>query len=169
MVYSRTVLHTLTLSQAVIVSNQSTVPFYGTLEEADNFHGQMLEGQLWEYTERSKRVKALVSATRRIEQLNFAGSKTDESQFLQFPRGGDTTVPVSIRQATYVLALKLLEGVDPETEADNALTTLQGYGNLRTEKSGPPVYVVAGIPSYTAWSLLLPYLRERRELYLERR
>ena len=166
----RSVSQTLVLQEFIVHENASVYPMYGTLTKADNYFGSMLEGQRWIYTERSKRIKALVSATKRIDRLNFLGEKTDSSQPLQFPRGTDTLVPVEIEEACYHIADALLKGVDPETEADNLPTSLLAYGGLRTEydRSVINAWTRAGIPSQHAWNLLLPFLASRTELYIRR-
>ncbi len=166
----RSVESTLLLTQSVIVANGSTLPIYGTLEKADNYFARMREGQRWVYTDRLKRLQALVSATKRIDRLNFQGDMASADQPLQFPRGTDTEVPVDIEQACYELALVLLKGVDPDTEQDNLSHTVQAFGGLRSEydRSFVPAYLRAGIPSATAWNLLLPYLKERREIEIRR-
>jgi len=160
----------LYLTQVVQVANKKTVPFYGTVNDANNYFEQMLEGQRWMNTPQEKRVKALISATRRIEQLNFRGQMASADQPLQFPRGTDTTVPVDIEQACYELAQALLKGIDPDTEAANLRNSLQAYGGLRTELNTeqPQPWTIAGIPSFTAWQLLLPYMEEVRGVKLER-
>lgn len=152
------------------MANGTTLPIYGTIQGADNYFAMMLEGQRWAYTDRLRKLQALVSATKRIDRLNFAGSQYDASQQLQFPRGTDTIVPVDIEQACYELALALLKGIDPDTERDNLSAIVQGYGTLRSEfdRSSVPAYIAAGIPSATAWNYLLPYLKPRTELDIRR-
>lgn len=169
-VISRTVESSLYLTQYLIPENRTTLPIYGTLEKANNYFAMMLEGQRWLYTDSLKKMQALVSATKRIDRLNFIGDKADDSQYLQFPRGTDTLVPVDIEQATYELALVLLKGVDPDTEHDNLSANVQAYGGLRSEfdRSFVPPYIASGIPSQTAWNLLLPYLDPRNEIELRR-
>ncbi len=159
---------TLYLNQSVSVTNNKTVPVYGTVEDADNYFSQTLEGQRWMFTEQGKKFKALVSATRRIDRLNFFGTQANPEQLLQFPRGTDTSVPVQIQQACYELAQALLKGVDPDTETDLLVTTFQGYGGLRTEydRSSSQPWIIAGIPCKMAWDLLWPFLDERRGIIL---
>lgn len=160
----------LYLTQSAMVANGSTVPMYGSIEKADNYFSQMLEGQRWMSTDRLRKSQALISATRRIDRLNFMGCKHDVLQPLQFPRGTDTLVPVDIEQACFELAQELLKGVDPNTERDNQLATVQAFGQLRSEfdRSSVLPYISAGIPSATAWNLLLPYLWEQRGIELRR-
>lgn len=166
----REIIQTISFAESVVVANGSTVPMYGTVEKADNYFAVMLEGQRWAFTERLKRVQAMVSATRRIDRLNFKGVQTSAEQPLQFPRGTDTLVPVEIEQATYELALVLLKGVDPDTEADNLSATVQAYGSLRSEfdRTSIPPNIRAGIPSQTAWNLLFPFLDPVRGITLRR-
>lgn len=167
----RTVSHVLVFRHEVCVANSTNLKFYGTLERADNYFAMMLEGQLWCCTDRTRKLQALVSATRRIDRLNFVGVQAVPGQPLQFPRGTDTVVPVDIEEATFQLALALLSGVDPDTEADNINVTLQAYGlGLRSEydRTITPPHTAAGIPSPTAWNLLKPYLDERLGMLLRR-
>lgn len=166
----RTVIDSFGPTQSTMVWNGSTLPIYGTLEKADNYFASMLEGQLWAYKDRDLRMRALVSATKRIDRLNFIGEQADAEQPLQFPRGTDTLVPVEIEQACYEVAYALLKGVDLDTERDNLSMTVQAFGGLRSEhdRSIVPLYLASGIPSATAWDLLLPYLQGRRGLQMER-
>lgn len=160
----------LYLTSGVTAANTSNILVYGSIEKADNYFASVLHGQKWEYLDRSLKAKALVSATKLIEQLNFAGTPTVPSQPLSFPRGTDTLVPVAIEEATYELALALLKGIDPDTERDNLSMTVQGYGTVKAEynRASPPPYIVSGIPSPTAWHKLLPFLEERRAVRITR-
>lgn len=166
----RSVTHHLNLSQGTVPQNVSTFLMYSTLERADNYFACRLEGQQWMFTDRDKRLKAMVSATERIDLLNFRGEKADASQLLQFPRGTDTTVPDEIEKACYHVAYALLKGIDPDTEADNLPTTLLAYGNLRSQYDRSVVnpWTRAGIPNQHAWNLLFPFLDPRTELVLRR-
>lgn len=156
----REVESVLTLVQDVVVELVTTFNIYGTLAGADAYFGSLLRGQRWMYTDQIRKRQALNEATMRIDTLNFVGEKADASQPLQFPRGTDTLVPVDVERACYELAQALLRGVDPDTERDNLSTIVQAYGGLRTEydRTGVPAHLAAGIPSFTAWQLLVPYL-----------
>jgi hypothetical protein len=167
----REVAHTIAFVQNASGLNITQTPMYGSLEGADRYFANMLEGQRWEYTEPDKRRRALVTATRRIDNLPFIGEKADAGQLLQFPRGTDTLVPVQIEQAAYELAIVLLKGVDPDTEAANLYTKTQAYGGIRSEYDRSrafPIYIQAGIPSQVAWNLLLPWIAENRAVRLNR-
>lgn len=151
------------IGQGVVVNNLTTLPIYGSIEKADNYFAMVLHGMRWQDTDRTRKLQALVTATKIIDRLNFIGVKASESQPLQFPRGTDTLVPVAIEEATYELALVLLKGVDPDTEKDNLYTNSQAYGPVRTDynRQAVPMHTVHGIPSPTAWNLLFPYLLAR--------
>ena len=114
--------------------------------------------------------KALAMATKAIDRLNFRGEKYDSSQVNQFPRGTDTTVPDDIGQATFEIALALLDGIDPELEAENLGMTSQGYANVRStyDRTITVPHMAAGIPSLTAWRYLVPYLRDPSFIKIER-
>lgn len=166
----REVESSLLLVQSVVAEVFTTFNIYGNLADADRFFGSLLEGQRWAYTDPHRRRQALNSATMRIDRLNFSGCRASSTQPLQFPRGTDTEVPEDIKQATYLLALALLKGIDPDTERDNLSVVVQAYGGLRTEydRTSTPAYVSAGIPCPTAWNLLQPYLDPKLGLRLER-
>ncbi len=162
----RSVTSNFWIGQNAGVNNMTTLPIYGTVERADNYFALTLEGMRWSDTDRDRKVRALVTATKAIDRLNFAGSKATSDQPLQFPRGTDTLVPVAIEEATYELALALLRGINPDTERDNLYKNSQAYGPVRTDynRGAVPLHIVHGIPSPTAWNLLLPFLEERRGL-----
>jgi hypothetical protein len=164
----REVITNFWIGQSASVNNLTTLPIYGSIEKADNYFSMLLHGMRWSDTDRTRKLQALVSATKRIDLLNFTGYKAYESQPLQFPRGRDTEIPVAIEEATYELALVLLKGINPDTERDNLYKQTQVYGPVRTDyKSGSvPLYIVHGIPSPTAWNLLYAYLQPRLGLQL---
>jgi hypothetical protein len=164
----RSVANNFYIGQDVSVNNLTNLPIYGTIERADNYFALLLHGMRWQDTTRDMKLRALVSATRQIDQLNFIGQKANDSQPLQFPRGTDTLVPEDIEKAAYELAAVLLKGIDPDTERDNLYKNSQVFGQLRTDynRTAVPMYILHGIPSATAWNLLLPYLDERRGLLI---
>ena len=143
---------------------------YMTVEEADTYFGEVLNVEAWEYANVVDRTKALAMGTRAIDQLNFMGVKAEISQDNQFPRDSDTAVPVDIQNACAEIALRLLDGVDPEIEYENLRMVTQGYSNVRSTYDSGQVarHIVAGIPSITAWRFLFPYLRDGGSVKLNR-
>ena len=94
-----------------------------------------------------------------VEEIMIA----EGSQELEFPRGADTEVPEAIRRACYEIAHTLLDGKDPELELENLGIVSQGYSSVRTTFSRthvPVEHIVNGVPSATAWRLLVPFLRD---------
>jgi len=143
---------------------------YCTKTEADTYFSGRLNTDAWDDASDADKDKVLIQATRIIDQLNFKGEKTDAAQELQFPRNDDTEVPDDIKCACSEIALALLDGVDPEIEADNLFMISQGYANVRStyDRQAQAEHSVAGVPSVTAWRYLLPYLRDSRAVDLSR-
>lgn len=164
----RSVTSNFHIGQLSIVNNLTTLPIYGSIEKADNYFSLMLQGMRWNSVDRTTKLRALVSATKLIETLNFIGRKASAQQPLQFPRGTDTTTPVAICEATYELALALLKGIDPNTEKDNLYAQSQVYGSIRKDynRTAIPMHTLHGIPCPTAWNLLLAYLEPKLGLTL---
>jgi hypothetical protein len=124
----------------------------------------------WDIATSPLRNKGLKQATKIIDSLNILGEKKDENQVLQFPRKEDDDVPNEIKEACWVIALALLDGVDPEIEFENLQMVAQGYANTRStyDRSLPAEHLLAGVPSITAWRLLKPFLRDKNEITLLR-
>lgn len=143
---------------------------YVTIDEANTYFSERLFTESWDDADTTKRNKALAMSTKAIDRLNFKGEKTDEEQELQFPRYDDSEIPQDIKDACCELALKFLDGIDADMETDNIAITGNNFSGAHTtyDRSFAPEYVMAGIPSSTAWRLLLPYLRDTRTLSVNR-
>lgn len=143
---------------------------YGSLLDAESYFGTRLNADAWLNADQVDQNKALLTATRLIERLNFNGTKTDPAQVLEFPRGGDQTVPQDILIACYEIALALLDGVDPDMEIDILDATSFGIGSARLTRDPNRVVdsIVSGIPSKIAWNYLRPYLRDSRSVRLSK-
>lgn len=143
---------------------------YATIAEAATYLNDRLNVTAWECSTDDERRRALAMATNIIDRLNYLGAKTDPDQTNQFPRGGDTTIPQDIKNASAEIALALLDGVDPELEYENLLMVSQGYSSLRStfNRNSAPPHVIAGVPSVLAWRFLQPYLRDPNELAIFR-
>lgn len=143
---------------------------YIEIDEAQEYFDLRLHTNAWDEAEDIDRTKALETATRLIDRLNFLGSKTDDSQELQFPRGEDIDVPQDIKFACAEIALRLLDGFDPELEYENLLIISQGYSNVRStyDRSRIPEHIAAGIPSIVAWRYIKPYIRDAQVVDLSR-
>jgi len=146
------------------------VSSYATESEAQVYFDTRLNAEAWDDADSTTRTKALGHATNIVDRLNFLGCKADETQSNQFPRGTDVGIPQDIKSATCEIALALLDGVDPQLEFENVFMTSQGYGGVRSSfnRSVKPVHLLAGVPSFTAWTYLKPYLRDPLSIELFR-
>jgi len=167
---------------------------YATVEEANQYFSERLHTASWDNSSPVEQNKALLMATRSIDNLNFKGYKhtvdtllsgvsdisevdpasihaAEVAQELEFPRGSDTVVPPVIQRACYEIAFSLLDGVDPDTELENLGVVSQGYAGIRTTYNRiqqPIEHLVAGIPSATAWRLLKPFIRDGKAVKISR-
>lgn len=167
MTYTHNLLDTLIFNGYFDETIYSPPIYYGSLEEADRYLTKKIDGQDWvEYQEKEK---ALVEATRLIDNLWFQGVKTETDQTLEFPRNDGTTVPKEIRYACYELAFTLIHGVDPNKEIKNQRATMLQYSVTKTMYGNAVQdHVMAGIPSHQAWGYLRPYLVDPGSLNLRR-
>jgi hypothetical protein len=136
---------------------------YMTYLEADTYMSTYrLVTSAWDAADNATKTKALEMATRLMDGLAYDGDKADDDQELQFPRGSDTSVPTDIKEACAENAYSLLDGVDVEFEYDNLRSLSMGFANVRSSQSGGmvPEHKTAGIPSFIAWRLMKPYLRQ---------
>ena len=149
--------------------------------DADVYFANRLNSNAWLDAVVADRDKALIEATRAIDRLNFCGEKKVSTQYLQFPRlnrdvddptitTADTEIPADIKAACCEIAIKLLDGVDVDEEAELVSKTSQGYGGARStyDRSFVPEWKAAGIPSPRAWALLKPYVRDYHTINLSR-
>lgn len=152
---------------------------YLTNTEADDYFNNRLQNALWLDSTEARKSIALRQATRIIDKLNFAGDLVDPDQDLQFPRANtsddnvitsDSTIPDDIKKACCEIAYALLDGIDPDSEIQALTMDVQLIAGARTEydRTFVPEYIMAGIPSPTAWNYLKPYLRDPRQLNLLR-
>jgi hypothetical protein len=167
---------------------------YGTVIDGDVYFATRLHSEAWELSSALDKAKALYTATRSIDRLNFKGNKTvvynlyvaavdpDDvtdamirvaslTQELEFPRDGDTTIPREVEEACYEIAYSLLDGVDPEMEIENIGLTGTSFAGVKTsyDRINQPVeHLSNGIASSMGWRLLKPYLRFSRAIKISR-
>lgn len=152
------------------VPPDTTGKVYATATEGDEYFTDRLNSDAWDDASDADKAKALITATKIMDRLNYKGDKTSDDQTLQFPRDTDTLIPQDIKDACCEVALALLDGVDPEMEFDNLNMVSQNYANVRStyDRSVPGEHIVAGIPSVSAWRYLKPYLRDGGSVNLSR-
>ena len=144
---------------------------YIDITDADQFFNDyVLDSDAWDIAEYNQKTVALNEATILIDRLNFAGSKNDSAQTLQFPRGTDTVVPDDIKRACCYIALELLDGINLDFEFNNLFLKQHSFGGASStyDRTSHAEHVIAGIPSIRAWRLLRPYLRDSREINIDR-
>ncbi len=167
---------------------------YGSIIKANAYFLTRLHSEAWENESASNQTKALYTATRIIDRLNYKGYKhtvylileaaadyddveqadrrvAEAAQELEFPRDADTTTPDDIELACFEIALALLDGVDPDTELENLGVTNQSYSGVKTaynRDQQPIEHLLHGIPSAMAWRILKPFLRDGRAVITTR-
>jgi len=121
---------------------------YVTLDEADIYLESVMNTEPWDLSTDTLRTKAIKASQKIIESLNTVGTLVDNE-------------PVElVKDATVEIALKLLDGVDPETELYNYTIKEMEFDRLKqTNKSGEtPLHVIAGVPSVTAFNILRRFM-----------
>jgi len=152
------------------------LPAYDTYINADEYFQNRLHTLAWDEAASTEKTTALTEATQRIDRLRFTGVMVEDDQEMEFPRyygdepEGDEEIPDDIKIACYELAFALLDGVDPDLEAENLAVISQGYSSVRIAKSSmtPQDHIAAGIPNLTAWRHLVAYLAPDREIKIHR-
>jgi len=143
---------------------------YVSIADANTFFGNRLDSTYWDESTNARKTKALLMATKAIDNLNYLGSPTSSTQENQFPRNDDSDIPQAIKDACCLIASKLLEGIDPELEYENMRMISQGYANVRSTYDSTiiPEHTIHGIVSVEAWRLIKPYLRSGKEFRIDR-
>ena len=155
---------------------------YTTVSDADDYFATRFAANRWLAANPDDKLRALTTATQIINRLNFVGLKAaayvvkraggtkaeiraaGNTQENQFPRNDDTEVPVEIEQACCEIAYALISGIDPDKELRSLATASESIGPLGLkvtyDRTRAAEWIMAGVPSPTAWQLLQPYLRD---------
>jgi hypothetical protein len=97
----------------------STSNSYCSLTEADAYFADRLNSSEWTSASQGTKEKALITATRRIDEEQFVGYKVSKDQALKWPRYNvldedgffyfaTDSIPERVKQAVFVTALELL-------------------------------------------------------------
>lgn len=137
---------------------------------AQDYFATRVGADAWDYSDSAQREKALAHATRIIDNLNLKGQKSTADQDNEFPRLGQSDVPIDITNACCEIALSLLDGVNIELELENLSLVNQAYANVKStyDRSSLPEHILAGVPSSTAWRFLKPYVIDGRNFNMIR-
>ena len=102
----------------------ATANSYVTLAEANTYFETVPDSTTWDNKTDDQKKRALISATRWIDSLNFYGDRCDEDQALKWPRNNYevddvelacTAIPKNIKYAEYELARALANETDAIT------------------------------------------------------
>jgi len=153
-----------------IVATEELGSSYITVAEFQTYIYNRVTGNVVDAATDREIEAASIQASASIDQLNIVGEKLVDTQTSQFPRTGQSAVPQEVKDACCDIVIALLDGVDPEMEYENMYQISQGYANVRStyDRKFPPIHVVAGIASITAWRKLLPYLVSRSVIRMSR-
>ena len=108
----------------VATLKSATANSYVTLAEANTYFETVPDSTTWTNKTDDQKNRALISATRWIDGLNFYGDRCDESQALKWPRNNYhvddvelacTSIPANIKYAQYELARALANDTDAIT------------------------------------------------------
>jgi|TARA_R110002126_G_scaffold97505_1_gene227116 hypothetical protein len=95
-----------------------------TLEEANAYFETVPSSSTWDDKNNDQKNRAIISATRWIDSLNFYGDRCDNGQALSWPRNNYhvdrveltcSAIPADIKYATYELARALANDTDAVT------------------------------------------------------
>ena len=109
-----------------------TANSFVTLAEANAYFETVPSSTNWDNKTDDKKNRALISATRWIDTLNFYGDRCDQSQALSWPRNNYhvdrvelacSAIPDDIKYATYELANALAN----DTDSITGLQATRGY------------------------------------------
>ena len=122
----------------------ATANSYVTLAEADSYFETVPDSHSWDNKTDDKKNRALISATRWIDTLNWYGQRCDNEQALSWPRNNYhvdrveltcDAIPNDIKYATYELAFALANDTDAitGTTGDKGLYEEVELGDLKVK------------------------------------
>lgn len=143
---------------------------YNTDSEVDTFMSNRLRTGAWDTAEGGDKNASRAMSTAIIDRLAYLGVKVTTAQVNEFPRDDDSVVPQEIKDAHSLICLALLDGKDPEMEFENLTLIIHQFGQTKSvyDRSQLPPHILAGVPSFEAWTILKPYLRDGSQISLQR-
>lgn len=143
---------------------------YNTSSEVNTFMSTRLRTGSWDNATGGDKTASMSMATAIINRLAYLGNKLTIGQVNEFPRGADAAVPQAVKDAHSLITLALLDGKDPEMEFENLTLTLHQFGQTKSQydRTQLPPHILAGVPSFEAWTVLKPYLRDGSQVSLQR-
>lgn len=121
----------------------ATFRVFGSVSGADAYlAASVIHADAWDALATAAKQRAVISATRILNRVPWAGSRSVPTQPLAFPRSGltvdgvdiaDTVVPDQICEATYEIAALLAGGT---TSIETSATTATGVKRVRERVEG---------------------------------
>jgi hypothetical protein len=136
---------------------------YAEVAEADAYLGASITATDWRAAGSDTKGRAMISAMRWMDSLNWQGERTEEDNAHAWPRSGidgvdEDTIPDALLAAFYELAAALV--TDPELRTTLATKQIRsvsaGSVNI-TYGVGQSFQVSTPLPKAT-WELILPWL-----------
>ena len=142
---------------------------YITVSEATAILNERLNIDVWTTAIYADKGRALNMATQVINRFNYISEKYDSTQTNEFPRL-DNLIPDEIKLACSLIAMALLDNVDPELEKVNLSVTGRSFSDGKTtyDRAFVPEHFAHGVPSAEAWSLLNKYMRDSKLVRVSR-
>lgn len=84
---------------------------YVTTDTADYYFDERLNSEIWEKTADKDKERALITASKKLDNLNYIGEKESQKQPMAFPRifASFNGIPADIEEAVCEEAIALLE------------------------------------------------------------
>lgn len=111
---------------------------YLTLAEAGAYADGDIAAAEWYTSTTDQRTRALISATRSMDLIEFTGTRSSTTQALSWPRTGVTTtdgaiannvIPVKIKEATWEVAKSLLKEMVVAGQTAGSTSLIPGIPN----------------------------------------
>lgn len=119
---------------------------YATTSDGDTYFDERLNSTAWTGAATDDKERALIMATRRLDQETYTGEKTATAQALEWPRESvvdkdgeeysSSTIPTFLKHATYELALRLLNDGTTDPFSDTGMEEFKRakVGELEVER-----------------------------------
>jgi hypothetical protein len=139
---------------------------YGLQESADTYLEPMIGtiGDAWRAASANDKARALVSATRWLDSIGWAGEKTDSIQELSWPRTSianvsDSEIPNGIVYGMYELAAALVDDPDLRNTLQEPLARSMSAGSVSMTYFRPrDVQVPTPVPK-NVMALVVAYMQ----------
>lgn len=104
----------------VATAGDATANSYITVAEGDTFAGDVLPTPAWSTATADNKIRALLAATARLDELEWIGTRAADTQALAWPRANakcgekdyaSTVIPAEVKRGTFELANLLLKDV----------------------------------------------------------